>query len=68
MNATSPMMKLRITVEQCIDAECFVWSLLAYDGGVYMDGYAATEDDAWDEAREARAEVYATWQAEPGHA
>lgn len=45
---------LKITVEPCIDADCFVWSILDYMGGVIMDGYEETAEEAWAKAREER--------------
>lgn len=47
---------IHIKVEQCIDSEDWVWSLLDDYNGVRMDGYEATEQEALTKAREARQE------------
>ncbi len=52
-------MNLTISVEQCWDDEGWVWALhVAGDtkGMPYMDGYEATEAEAWAKARQAKLE------------
>ena len=53
------MTDIRIKVEQCIDSELWVWSLLDSYNGVRCDGYADTEQEAWDCARRARTQEIA---------
>lgn len=45
-----------IKVEQCIDSDDFVWSILDEYNGVRCDGYAATEPEALADAKKRRAE------------
>lgn len=47
---------IKIKVEQCIDSEDWVWSLLDEYNGVRSDGYSATEAEALEAARKARDE------------
>lgn len=49
-------MNIDIVVKPCVDSEDWVWSLLDEHGGVRMDGYAATETEAWRVAQQARRE------------
>jgi hypothetical protein len=37
---------ISIRVEQCIDSDEWVWSLVDSNGGVICDGYSVTEADA----------------------
>lgn len=47
---------IKIRVEQCIDSEDWVWSLLDEYNGVRCDGYSATEAEALADAKQKRDE------------
>lgn len=44
--------RYRITVDTCIDSDEFVWTIFC-DGNDLMDGYEASQEDAYKKARQA---------------
>ncbi len=58
---------IKIKVEQCIDSEDWVWSLLDDHNGVRMDGYESSEQEAWAKARQARQEEIDYINSPPEH-